>query len=482
MSGRVLLQPVGGAATPAAGITIEVSTVNAPYDVVAEVDTEADGSFTVPGLADNTYLVRASDAVAPYADEYYGNAWKPISGTRTRLRGQDATLDDIVLEPAGFVRGVVEDERGSPVPATISITEMDGEVVGHTEHFQTEPDGSFDTREAGLSDLVAGGYRIQASAGKNADGYPYDWPTAAVNVAPGQESVADLQVSVLSTVDFTVIGPDGTPLPHALVIVYDFVGGRWSEGHAGRTAADATGHFRSASRTGKFKYLFAVPEAGYSGPPAVAEYWQDAYTLAEATPIDLGGPESHREFTVQLGPAPRITAGTPTISGAARTGSTLRASLGRWAPTALHFRYQWRANGTAIPGATSSALRLTNAHAGKRISVQVTATKKGHVTATRTSATTSPSIGVLTARVPKISGKAAQGKKLRAHTRSWGPGKVTLRFRWYRNGKPIPHATHKTYRLTKKDVGKRIRVKVTGKRGSYATSSRSSRKTAKVRR
>ncbi|WP_370615801.1 hypothetical protein [Mumia sp. Pv 4-285] len=479
VSGRVLFHPGVDDTTAADGIGIELYSVNQTDVVVAEAETEADGTFTAPAIPDGTYVLRTSGAPEPYADEYYGDAWMPTNGTRIRVRGQGVDIEDIVLEQAGFVRGGVTNEDGAPVEASLYIAEGAG---SQGRHFTTGPDGSFDTRDADLPDLVAGDYRVYVSAGNNAEGYPYATSQTAVEVTPGQVALVDVQLAVLSTVDFTVLGPDGMPLPHALVVVYHLVGGQWQEGHAGRTAADAAGHFRPASRTGTFKYLFALPEEGYSGPPAVAEYWKDTYTLAEATIVDFRGPESHREFTVQLGPAPKITAAAPTVSGTARTGSTLRANPGRWAPTGLHLRYQWRTNGSAIPGATSSALRVTNAYAGKRMSVTVTATKEGHVPATRTSATTSPSIGVLSARVPKIAGKATNGTKLRVRTRSWGPGRVDLRFRWYRNGKKIPHATHKTYRLTRKDVGKRIRVKVTGKRVSYATTSRTSKKTAKVRR
>ncbi|MGH1565530.1 carboxypeptidase regulatory-like domain-containing protein [Mumia sp. DW29H23] len=480
ISGRVLIKPTDGPATGAPGITLQLSTVNGGDTVVAETETTADGSFSFPDLPDQTYIVRASDAPAPYADEYYGDAWSRLNATWIRLRGEDAVLDEIILQPAAAVRGVVRDEHGDPVPGvTLYVAEPPS---NQSLHFTSGPDGWFDTRDADIPALVAGSYTVGVTAaGTNASGYPYDWPTATVTVGPGATSTTALNLSVLSTVDFTVLAPDGKPLAHAPVVVYHLEGNQWQEGPAGRSATDATGQFRSASRTSKLKFLFGVPD-GYTGPPAVAEYWKDAYELGDATMIDLSGPESHRQYTVQLGPAPTISAATPAISGVARAGSTLQVRPGRWSPSGLTIRHQWRANGVAVAGATAATFRVTNAQAGKRITVTTSASKTGYATASRTSAATAPVLGTLTTRRPIITGTAKKGKKLKARTKAWGPSPVRLRYQWYRNGKRISKATRSSYRLTKRDVGKRITVKVTGTRTSYATASRLSKKTAKVRK
>jgi hypothetical protein len=53
-------------------------------------------------------------------------------------------------------------------------------------------------------------------------------------------------------------------------------------------------------------------------------------------------------------------------------------------------------------------------------------------------------------------------------------------YQWYRNGIKIKKATKSTYKLTKADRGKRITVKVTGKKRGYHTHTRTSAKTAKI--
>jgi hypothetical protein len=50
--------------------------------------------------------------------------------------------------------------------------------------------------------------------------------------------------------------------------------------------------------------------------------------------------------------------------------------------------YQWKANGTAISGATSATYKPTSATVGKKITVTVTGKKADYTTATRTSAAT----------------------------------------------------------------------------------------------
>lgn len=75
-----------------------------------------------------------------------------------------------------------------------------------------------------------------------------------------------------------------------------------------------------------------------------------------------------------------LTAGAPSISGTARVTGSLTANVGTWTP-GTSFQYQWLANGSPLSGATGRTLTLTAAHAGKQISVRVTGSLSGYVTA-----------------------------------------------------------------------------------------------------
>jgi Tol biopolymer transport system component len=83
-----------------------------------------------------------------------------------------------------------------------------------------------------------------------------------------------------------------------------------------------------------------------------------------------------------------LSGATPTITGTAKVGDTLKAHPGKWGPPGVQLRYQWYASGTAISGATAVTLKLAAAQHGKRITVKVTASLTGYATATATSKAT----------------------------------------------------------------------------------------------
>ncbi len=92
-------------------------------------------------------------------------------------------------------------------------------------------------------------------------------------------------------------------------------------------------------------------------------------------------------------PTAPVTAGTlgavtPTISGAAKLGSTLTASPGTWTPSPVTLTYRWKANGVDIAGATGKTWKVATTQVGKRITVTVTGSKVGFTSAQQTSAPT----------------------------------------------------------------------------------------------
>ncbi|MDX6371229.1 MAG: bacillolysin, partial [Nocardioidaceae bacterium] len=68
----------------------------------------------------------------------------------------------------------------------------------------------------------------------------------------------------------------------------------------------------------------------------------------------------------------------------------------------------------------------------------------------------------------KAKGKAQVGRKLKAVVKGLQPG-ATVTYQWLRNGKTIPGATGKKYKLKKGDRGKKVSVAVTASAPTYAT-------------
>lgn len=176
-----------------------------------------------------------------------------------------------------------------------------------------------------------------------------------------------------------------------------------------------------------------------------------------------------------------ILAPTPTISGTVRFGTKLTVRPGSWCPVATKLSYQWLRNGSAIARATGATYTPTVADVGKKLSVRVTGTRAGLSTVAKTSTQTVVAKATLGAKTPAITGTAKKGKTLKVKMSAWTPAPVKITYQWLRNGSAISGATKSSYKLTKKDKKKYISVRATGTKAGYATASRTSAKTAKVK-
>lgn len=190
------------------------------------------------------------------------------------------------------------------------------------------------------------------------------------------------------------------------------------------------------------------------------------------------------------GVVPPTSTGEPVIGGTAQVGSVLQATRGDWRGTQpLRFAYQWRrCQGAGAPdasdcrvigGATSATYVAHRADLGARLRVRVTATNA----AGSATATSNPTAAVVAAPAqpeppraagaPTLRGTARMGQVLTATSGSWsGTAPIAFAYRWLRcgasGGSPdgsgctaIPGATGAAYRLTRADVGTRLRVRVT---------------------
>jgi len=170
----------------------------------------------------------------------------------------------------------------------------------------------------------------------------------------------------------------------------------------------------------------------------------------------------------------------PTISGFAARGERLVGTVPQWSPKPDVVSYQWLRNGEPISGATKRSYRLKKADLGKRISVQVTANRGNFIEQTKSSVRT-PRIGTrFSEPSARIAGTREFGSTLRAEPGNWGTKNVTFSYQWLRDGKPISKATQSTYKLRSSDVGKRIRVEITGSKKGFATESVTSSRTKKI--
>ncbi|MFC0681869.1 hypothetical protein ACFFGH_28890 [Lysobacter korlensis] len=174
----------------------------------------------------------------------------------------------------------------------------------------------------------------------------------------------------------------------------------------------------------------------------------------------------------------------PTISGTAAIGETLTVKPGAWSPAAEVFHYQWLADGTPLWMATGPTYTVPAGSGDSRISVRVTAHRRGFTPTTRTSAQTGKVFPA--SPTPTISGTRAVGSTLTAKPGTWlwtstgAPSAPSFGYQWYRNGAAISGATSSAYRLSVWDAGKRVTVRVTGRKTGYATTARTSSPTGMI--
>ncbi|MFC5677705.1 hypothetical protein [Aeromicrobium endophyticum] len=172
--------------------------------------------------------------------------------------------------------------------------------------------------------------------------------------------------------------------------------------------------------------------------------------------------------------------GTVSISGTAAVGRRVTATVGPWSPAAI-LTYAWFVDGKAIKGATALTLTLPASTARKSLTVVVTSHRTGQADTAVTSAPVRVGKGSLDAPRPRISGAAKVGKVLKVRTGTWKP-KAARAYTWYANGEAVRGATRSSIRLTPSLKGKKIAVRVTGRRDGYATTHVTSRPTRPVRR
>lgn len=171
--------------------------------------------------------------------------------------------------------------------------------------------------------------------------------------------------------------------------------------------------------------------------------------------------------------AGKIRVGSVSVTGSARVAGTLTVTSKGWSPSSATLTYRWNRNGAPIKGATGTTYKLTTQDHTAVITATVTARKTGYSTISTTSSNVKIGAGILTQTGKvTITGTAKVGSTVRAQPGTWGPGSVTLSYRWNRDGAMIKGATGRDYRLTSSDKGKKITVTITARRTAYLTASK----------
>jgi len=157
------------------------------------------------------------------------------------------------------------------------------------------------------------------------------------------------------------------------------------------------------------------------------------------------------------------------IKGNAVVGETLSVSVDKSITGSV--RFQWSRNQTQIRGATKSTYKLTSTDVGKRITVEITTT--------RGAVYLSKSVLILdtfkTIPAPTISGESRVGSTLVASAGVWVPSPDKVKFQWFAAGSPIAGADKSSFQVTMSQLGKSLKVTVTGEKSGFDSDSNSAR-------
>jgi len=433
--------------------------------------SEVAGQRTVEaGEGDVLYVTANSASGSKYYDVTTPNAWYASVLNQEKVRNYSQVQ---VTDASITVRTMRSQANGADEPVNSVVDEVTLE----------------------RKDVVAPTLDVPATTSITVDS-AFD-PLAGVTAADDRDGDLTAKVQVSGTVDPTTVGT--YPLRYEVADA----AGNVATAHRVVTVTTGTLTTRPVTVTGtpKVGSTLTASSAAWS-PSAVLSYqwFADGTKVAGATKATLALPASlaGKRVTVvvtgtrtgystasvtsaaKLVAAGTLVASKVAVSGTAKVGQTLRASAGTWSPRAT-LSYQWLANGSRISGATAATLTLPAAVAGKRVTVVVTGKLAGYTTTSVTSAARTVAKGTIASGKVAVSGTAKVGRTLHAKAGTWSP-RPTLSYQWYANGKKISGATKSTLKVSSSLVGKRLTVKVTGKKAGYTTVSRTSAKTAKVAR
>ncbi len=246
-----------------------------------------------------------------------------------------------------------------------------------------------------------------------------------------------------------------------------------------RVGASVTASRGTWTPAGNYHYqwrLGSTPIPGADSPaytPSAADFGKQLSVTVSVTGKSM---YTGRKTSTAVNVAPGVNtlAKAPSISGSVMAGHVLTVVPGSWRAKPTQRQYRWYADGVAIPGGTHNSLRLTQAQAGRKITVAEGVTATGYDRGRATSAATMPVLKGTVAfnRKPTFTGSTRLGRVVQVHAGATSPGRVTLTYQWYRGSTPIAGATSPTYRSVVADLGSPLTVRIGASAPLWAPASR----------
>ncbi|MDQ0614871.1 hypothetical protein QF046_002512 [Microbacterium sp. W4I4] len=253
---------------------------------VVETMTDADGTYQLEGLMPGDYVVHFEPSTDVLLAEYWNDARQQWRAERITIEaGSAITGIDARLTAVGSIAGTVtQDSDGSPIAGMqVSVT---GNETGAWASATTESDGTYVIPGVPVDSYIVTFHTDGTAFVSEFWSDAATWDAAApVAVAAGASVTGiDAALAVGGAIAGTVTrASDGT------AVADTFVNALFANGEiAGSGYAGVNGEYRiDGLRAGDYVVQFGSPDAAL-----VAEYWDNARSLAEATPVTVVGTQT----------------------------------------------------------------------------------------------------------------------------------------------------------------------------------------------
>lgn len=276
--------------------------------------TDADGRYSFRKLAAGAYRVSFADMSGEHAREYWPDATDLAAATPIAVAAGGVVTADAALAPVTAVQGVVTDDlTGSPVSGV--WVHLYNAVGARVSYRVTDAEGAYAFRF-----LTPGDYRVSFVTTSGA------YLPASSSVSVEGEVVQDASLLPATTLTGAVTADgSGAALADVWVDVYDSAGAKVASRATGATGAWTV----KSLPPGQYRVAFTDLTNRH-----VREHWNDAGSLAAATPLTAAGGTVRAD--VALAPVAVITGRVlSSVTGAAVVGARVSVTTVDGAGVAL---------------------------------------------------------------------------------------------------------------------------------------------------
>jgi protocatechuate 3,4-dioxygenase beta subunit len=455
---------------------VDVSAQSKDGSGYGDVQTDANGNYSIVGLPAGQYQVRFTPNDNVHTLQWWNNepSFADSDAFNLPAAGSVTGIDAHLLVGA-TISGTV-DAAGSPdAPLAGAIVIATGRNSETYASATTDADGNYT-----LSALPPDSYTVLFQSPDGGTYAPQYWQNAnssaqATPVVVTDQAVAGINGDLVAgaSVSGTIYAP-GSPtvgLAGAQIALYEAAGG----GPVANGQTDDQGKFTVANLPpGSYSVSISPP---FGSNAVDIEWWGGSFIQTGAQTLTLTAGQALTGIDQQLIVGSTLS-GTVLAGGRTPTPDAY-VDVTIWSSDEVQghsdippFETVTDASGNySFANVAPGAYTVFFGSEGPGFLSQWWKNKKTQASATRVfvvngKATTGVNTTLkpysITPGTPRISGLARVGSSLIAHPGKWKPGVIILTYQWMRDGAEIPKATAPTYTPTAEDLGALLTVEVTG--------------------